>query len=70
MVYIVNHGLGDRLLVTSTDSGLSSAEATPTATDTAPVTSVWEECTEVEKRSGFRVRIQHNKVNINTLSFK
>ena len=70
MVYIVNHGLGDRLLVTSTDSGLYSTEATPTATDTAPVTCVWEECTEVEKRSGFRVRIQHNKVRINTLSFK
>jgi ribosome biogenesis protein ERB1 len=59
-VYIMNHGLGDRLLVNSTDSRLSATETTPTTAETTPTTTTWEECTEAEKKLGFRLRIQHD----------
>lgn len=59
VVYIINHELGDKLLVTSTDSRISLS---PSTAETTPTVAMWEECTEEEKRSGFRVRIQHNKV--------
>ena len=69
MVYIINHGQGDRLLVSATDSQLdtqaaaAAPEATPTAAEATPTIVTWEEGTEVERRSGVRVRLQHNKVS-------
>ena len=67
MVYIVNHSLGDRLLVSATDSKLATP-ATPTAGEATPTSVTWEECTEVEKRSGFRVCLQHSKVCLDVTS--
>lgn len=58
VVYIVNHGLGDKLLVTATDNRLT----TPTTTETTPTHVKWEEAAEIEKSSGVRVRIHHDKV--------
>ena len=61
-MYIMNHGMGDRLLVTSTDSRMSATETTPTAAEATPTTTTWEECTAAEKKLGFRLRIQHDMV--------
>lgn len=61
MVYIVNHGLGDRLLVSATDSKLD-VQDTATASETTPTHVMWEECTETERQTGFRVCLQHPMV--------
>ena len=63
IVHIVNHGLGDKLIVTATDNKLTTPtnETTPT-TETTPTHAKWEEATEIEKSSGIRVCIHHDKV--------
>lgn len=66
-MYIVNHGLGDRLLVSATDSKLDS-QASATVGETTPTSVMWEECTEIEKRSGLRVRLEHNKVCVDLVT--
>ena len=70
MVYIINHGQGDRLLVSATDTQLDTQAAaiatdtTPTAAEATPTTVTWEECMEADRRSGVRVCLQHNKVSM------
>ena len=61
MVLLINHGMGDRLLVSETDSKL--AGPAPSSAETTPTSVTWEECTDEEKSSGFRIRIQHGKVS-------
>lgn len=63
MVYIVNHSLGDRLLVSATDSKLDM-QVTATTSETTPTNVMWDECTETERQTGFRVRLQHPMVSV------
>lgn len=66
MVYIVNHSLGDRLLVSATDTKLDT-QVTATASETTPTNVMWNECTETERQTGFRVCLQHPMVSVSQM---
>ena len=72
-VYLVNHGLGDRLLVSNTDSDLrqlpisseaSHTTATPTSSSPSPTASPveWRPSTSEEQKWGLRLSLLHDKV--------
>ncbi len=56
-VIIINHGLGDRLIVTATDSTLSSFDG-----DEYEGIVKWETCTDTTN-SGYRLILGHTKVH-------
>ncbi len=55
---IINHRLGDRLVVTATDSALSSFDGDSEGT------IVWEECSDQTEynTNGYRLTLKHTKV--------
>ena len=72
-MYLVNHGLGDRLLVSNTDSHLRqlpvASEAPHTSSQSASSfyndsssAGRWRFATSEEERWGLRVAVSHDKV--------
>ncbi|KAL5467099.1 hypothetical protein EMCRGX_G031281 [Ephydatia muelleri] len=55
-VYLINHGLGDKLLVASTDSTISGSSA-PQDTDN----STWHTAQGTDHNLGFRLSLNHSK---------
>ena len=74
-VYLVNHALGDRLLVSKTDSDLrqlpitSESVTTPTSTEGVAIGDAgqWRFPTRDEQQWGLRVIVSHDKVGTNPL---
>lgn len=56
---IINHGLGDRLVVMATDSALAST-GEEEGNEESPVE--WRDYTTEEYQQGYRLYIQHDKV--------
>ena len=59
LVILINHGLGDRLVVMATDSALSSVGEGESHDDNY---IEWRDYTTDEYHSGFRLYLEHKKV--------